>query len=350
MQGLFDDWQAKGITSVLHEKSGGYANNSASMRGLAAKAEGEGVRIVEGVEVTGFEFGHNSRAVTALAHRAGPDRLRLRGRRRGPVDQPHLEHARPARDLTIRAATASSMTASRCGRSGASRRGRSASTPTAQDQRRADAAGHPCRHRCAALFRHRRQADHRQAVGPLLQAGLQFRRHSGRRRRIWSEKPGRGARSIPTARQSRISSSAKNSSTCGARCWRFCQKRFEGKYQHYREGEVRRDRLLHARQLPGLRRVPRQLSMSIADSNHGYKMLGVGELVAEEIARRRAARCSSRSAFRAMPRAGSIRCRGARSPGAECSLGSNVKRRMFEERSAWPPTMRNSPRRKDATS
>src|ERR1700733_10925533 len=27
MKGLFDDWQAKGITSVLHEKRGGYANN-----------------------------------------------------------------------------------------------------------------------------------------------------------------------------------------------------------------------------------------------------------------------------------------------------------------------------------
>jgi methylglutamate dehydrogenase subunit A len=66
MKGLFDDWQAKGITSVLHEKKGGYANNKASMYGLAAKAENEGVRIVAGVEVLGFEFGSNSNAVTAL--------------------------------------------------------------------------------------------------------------------------------------------------------------------------------------------------------------------------------------------------------------------------------------------
>ena len=27
MRGLFDDWQAKGITSVLHEKKGGFYNN-----------------------------------------------------------------------------------------------------------------------------------------------------------------------------------------------------------------------------------------------------------------------------------------------------------------------------------
>jgi methylglutamate dehydrogenase subunit A len=66
MKGLFDDWQAKGITSVLHEKKGGYANNTASIYGLASKAEAEGVRIMTGVGVTGFEFGSNSRAVTAL--------------------------------------------------------------------------------------------------------------------------------------------------------------------------------------------------------------------------------------------------------------------------------------------
>ena len=66
MKGLFDDWQAKGITSVLHEKKGGYANNTASIYGLASKAEAEGVRIMTGVEVKGFEFGSNSNAVTAI--------------------------------------------------------------------------------------------------------------------------------------------------------------------------------------------------------------------------------------------------------------------------------------------
>ena len=66
MKGLFDDWQAQGITSVLHEKRGGYANNQASMQGLAAKATEEGVRILSGVEVKSFEFGSNSGAVTAL--------------------------------------------------------------------------------------------------------------------------------------------------------------------------------------------------------------------------------------------------------------------------------------------
>ena len=55
MQGLFSDWQAEGITSVLHEKKGGYANNTRSIYGLAKKAENEDVRIATGIKVTGFE-------------------------------------------------------------------------------------------------------------------------------------------------------------------------------------------------------------------------------------------------------------------------------------------------------
>jgi hypothetical protein len=37
MKGLLHDWQAKNITSVLHEKRGGYANNMASCTGLQAR-------------------------------------------------------------------------------------------------------------------------------------------------------------------------------------------------------------------------------------------------------------------------------------------------------------------------
>ena len=66
MESLLDDWQAKGITSVLHEKKGGYANNTRSIYGLAGKAEAAGVRIATGVTVTGFQTGHNSNAVTAV--------------------------------------------------------------------------------------------------------------------------------------------------------------------------------------------------------------------------------------------------------------------------------------------
>ena len=66
MKSMFSDWQAKGVTSVLHEKKGGYANNTSSIYGLANKAEAEGVRILTGTTVTGFEYGSNSKAVTGI--------------------------------------------------------------------------------------------------------------------------------------------------------------------------------------------------------------------------------------------------------------------------------------------
>jgi hypothetical protein len=61
---IFHDWQAKNITSVLHEKKGGYAHNTRSLYRLADKAEAEGVRILTGVEVTGFKTDNYS--VTAV--------------------------------------------------------------------------------------------------------------------------------------------------------------------------------------------------------------------------------------------------------------------------------------------
>jgi len=66
---LFSDWQAPGISVVLHEKRGGYANNVASMRGLAAKAAAEGVTIQGGVTVTGLTL--DGGAVTAVETDAG---------------------------------------------------------------------------------------------------------------------------------------------------------------------------------------------------------------------------------------------------------------------------------------
>ena len=65
MKGLFSDWRAQNITSVLHEMPGGYANNSRAMFGLAAKAEALGVRIISGITVKALES-DNSHAITAV--------------------------------------------------------------------------------------------------------------------------------------------------------------------------------------------------------------------------------------------------------------------------------------------
>jgi glycine/D-amino acid oxidase-like deaminating enzyme len=69
LQSIFPDWQAKGITSVLHEHRGGYANNRASVRGLVGKAEAAGVRIVAGARVTGLR--RDGERVTAVETTAG---------------------------------------------------------------------------------------------------------------------------------------------------------------------------------------------------------------------------------------------------------------------------------------
>ncbi|HEY2219514.1 MAG TPA: FAD-binding oxidoreductase [Gaiellaceae bacterium] len=55
MRALFPDWRARGVTVCLHEHQGGFAFNLESVQGLVAKCESEGVAIVSGVEVTGFE-------------------------------------------------------------------------------------------------------------------------------------------------------------------------------------------------------------------------------------------------------------------------------------------------------
>jgi methylglutamate dehydrogenase subunit A len=70
MQDIFSDWQATGSTVVLHEKRGGYANNMASLRGLRAKAEAAGVRIIPGVQVTGLDVDGGG-AVTSVSTTEG---------------------------------------------------------------------------------------------------------------------------------------------------------------------------------------------------------------------------------------------------------------------------------------
>ena len=71
MKSLFPDWRAQGVTVCLHEHQGGFAFNQESVDGLLAKCEAEGVHVVSGVEVTGF----TSRAddsVSAVETSAGP--------------------------------------------------------------------------------------------------------------------------------------------------------------------------------------------------------------------------------------------------------------------------------------
>jgi len=70
MQSMFSDWQARNISVVLHEKRGGYANNMGSLRGLTDKARSAGAEIHTGVKVTGFRV--DGGAVAAVETNDGP--------------------------------------------------------------------------------------------------------------------------------------------------------------------------------------------------------------------------------------------------------------------------------------
>lgn len=54
MRTIFPDWKARGLTACLHELQGGFAFNLPSVLGLAAKCEAEGVQILSNIEVQGL--------------------------------------------------------------------------------------------------------------------------------------------------------------------------------------------------------------------------------------------------------------------------------------------------------
>jgi hypothetical protein len=70
MKELFPDWRAQGVTACLHELQGGFAFNKDSVEGLARKAKEEGVQILAGVEVTGLESAGDG-TVTAVETNRG---------------------------------------------------------------------------------------------------------------------------------------------------------------------------------------------------------------------------------------------------------------------------------------
>lgn len=66
MRGLFSDWQAQNITSVLHEKRGGFSNQTKTLYALADKVEKLGVRLINGVTVTGFNTESGSSSIRSV--------------------------------------------------------------------------------------------------------------------------------------------------------------------------------------------------------------------------------------------------------------------------------------------
>ena len=71
MRDIFGDWQAQKITSILHEKKGGFSNQTRTMYALADKVEKLGVRIITGCEVKELVSENGSKAITAVETNKG---------------------------------------------------------------------------------------------------------------------------------------------------------------------------------------------------------------------------------------------------------------------------------------
>jgi methylglutamate dehydrogenase subunit A len=69
MEAIFPDWNGDGIAAVLHEQQGGWAATGQTLENLAQLARAQGVRIFEGVEVTGIDLHDGS--VAAVETSAG---------------------------------------------------------------------------------------------------------------------------------------------------------------------------------------------------------------------------------------------------------------------------------------
>jgi glycine/D-amino acid oxidase-like deaminating enzyme len=72
MRALFPDWRARGLTAALHESRSGWADAATTLAALAGMTRAAGVQIAEEVEVVGFRT--EGGAVTAVETEVGPIR------------------------------------------------------------------------------------------------------------------------------------------------------------------------------------------------------------------------------------------------------------------------------------
>ena len=128
MRGMFPDWRAQGVEVCLHEHKGGFANNMASMHGLAAKAKEAGARLVDGVRVTGFDM-DGSGAVEIVHTDQGDIAVEQVIVAVGPWVKTIWTMLGLRTPSTCGRRTGASTRTRRCGRTGTSRRARSTSTP-----------------------------------------------------------------------------------------------------------------------------------------------------------------------------------------------------------------------------
>jgi glycine/D-amino acid oxidase-like deaminating enzyme len=283
MRALFSDWQAQNITSVLHEKRGGYANNMASLRGLAAKARALGVEIIEGVTVTGLRSGNGSAAVTAVETSSGaidcdevvagvgpwvnsiwsmlelPKSISIKGRGGEVHDDVPMWHYMALQEGTLGV--------------------------DPDYQKTNDGAMPPVLHvdTDAPLYSDRNGALITDKLwGLYYKPDFHFGGVQGGAMPASVDRPADAVRVDPYGPKSPEFVVNDNFADMWTSALAFCQKRFEGRSGLYRKEPSGGIGCFTPDSFPVFDRF-RENVYVIADSNHGYKMIGVGELVASEL-------------------------------------------------------------------
>ena len=283
MKDIFDDWQARGITSILHEKRGGYANNTASMYGLASKAEALGVRILSGAEVKGFKSGSNSGAITAVETSLGTIGVDQVVAAVGPWAPRIWDMLELPQTIDVKGADGTMhhdvpMWVYWCLQEGTLGVEPSFGMTNTGDMP-------PVIHVDTDAPLHS-DVDGRlltdELWGIYYKPDFNFNGMQGGAAPYLVETPARDVAVDPYGPDSPefVVDDAFAEMWCSALA--FCQKRFEGKIPRYRDEPSGGIGAFTPDSFPVFDRF-RENCTVIADSNHGYKMIAVGKLVAEEI-------------------------------------------------------------------
>ena len=282
MKGLFSDWRAQGITSVLHEMPGGYANNSRAMYGLAAKAEALGVRIISGITVKALES-DNSRAITAVDTDRGRIECDYAVIAAGPWVRSFWEMLELPMEVSIRnPATREVTEGSPCDLLVTTGRHAGRGPQTSGHQRRRHAARDSCGYRCAAVLRRGWATDYRSTVGHLLQARLPFWWRAGGAAPFIVDKPAADVAVDPYGPASPEFVVGAEFAEMWVSALAHCQERFSGTLPQFKKEPSGGIGAFTPDSFPVFDTM-RENCFVIADSNHGYKMIGVGELVAQTV-------------------------------------------------------------------
>jgi len=283
MQGLLADWQAKNITSVLHEKRGGYANNMASLAGLARKARDAGVDIIEGVEVTSLHMSGGTGHVTAVATSAGVvgcDQVIVGV---GPWVNSVWQMLDLPKTVTIKGRDGKRNDGIPMWHYMALQEGTLGVDPDYQKTN--DGRMPPVIHvdTDAPLYSDRDgKLITDKMWGIYYKPDFHFGGVQGGAMPAVVDRPADEVRVDPYGPKSPEFVVTDNFADMWTSALAFCQKRFEGKHGVYRKEPSGGIGCFTPDSFPVIDRF-RENVYVIADSNHGYKMIGVGDLVSDEL-------------------------------------------------------------------